>query len=209
MTPKQIYDSIYQYIGNKDTIICNLHSACSPLKGMSYLCKKEGSIIRTIDFDSVKELADIEKGIESRKSVDCVVCTSSDSYFCFVELKSWKLHLIHNGKEKDIRKQAQKYESDLPRKLTDSIEICKQITGDKGIFDNCKIIYILLTDISTNTTPMSGLYSIDANLTALAGTSSNLNMLCNQLSQNIMDNISTVEARYWECCNFDAELSKL
>ena len=208
MTPKQIYDSIYQYIGNKDTIICNLHSACSPLKGKSYLCANVGSNIRTIDFDSVKELADIEKGIESRKSVDCVVCTPSDSYFCFVELKSWKLLLLHNGQEKDIRKQSKKYESDLPRKFTDSLEICKQIINE-GVFDNCKIIYILLTDISNSIGQLSALSNIDANLTALAGTSSNLNMLCNQLSQNIMDNIPNVETRYWECCNFDAELSKL
>ena len=208
MTPKQIYDSIYQYIGNKDTIICNLHSACSQLKGKSYLCANVGSNIRTIDFDSVKELADIEKGIESRKSVDCVVCTPSDSYFCFVELKSWKLLLLHNGKEKDIRKQSIKYESDLPKKITDSIEICKQIINN-GVFDNCKIIYILLTDISNNTDPLSGLSSINSNLTALAGTSSNLNILCNKLTQNIMDNIPNVETRYWECCNFDAELSKL
>lgn len=209
MTPKQIYDSIYQYVGNKDTIICNLHSACSPLKKKSYLCTKVGSNTKIIDFDSVKDLADKEKGIESRKSADSIVYTPSNSYFCFVELKSWKLLLLHNGDEKVIHKQAAKYESDLPRKLTDSIEICKQITGDKGIFDNCKIIYILLTDIPNDTDPQSGLSSINSNLTALAGTSSNLNILCNKLTQNIMDNIPNVETRYWECCNFDMELSKL
>lgn len=208
MTPKQIYDSIYQYIGNKDTIICNLHSACSPFKGKSYLCTKVGSNIRTIDFDAVKKLADIEKGIESRKSADSVVYAPSGSYFCFVELKSWKLLLLHNGNEKDIYKQATKYESDLPRKLADSIEICKQVINDR-VFDNCKIIFMLLTDIPNDKDPQSGLSSINFNLTALAGTSSNLNILCNKLSQNIMDNIPNVETRYWECCNFDAELSKL
>ena len=173
------------------------------------MCKKEGSKVKIIDFDSVKEQADIEKGIESRKSVDSVVATPSDSYFCFVELKSWQLLLTYKGDEKSIRKQAKNYESDLPRKLTDSIEICKQITNDVGVFDNCKIIYILLTDIPNQKNQMSGISNIDAKLTALAGTSSNLNLLCNQLSQNIMDNIPKVETRYWECSNFDVELSKL
>ena len=209
MTPKQIFESIYAYIGNKDTIICNIHSACSPLKGKSYICKQGRSKVRIIDFDSVKQQADIDKGIESRKSVDSVVTSPSDSYFCFVELKSWKLLINNKGTEKSIRKQATKYESDLPLKLTDSIEICKQVTQDNGVFDNCKIIYILLTDIPNPMDQLSGLSRIDANLTALAGTSSNLNLLCNQLSQNIMDNIPKVETRYWECSDFDVELSKL
>ena len=39
MTPKQIYNHIYHYIGNQDTIICNLHSACSPIKGKNYICR--------------------------------------------------------------------------------------------------------------------------------------------------------------------------
>ena len=68
MTPKQIFESIYAYIGNKDTIICNIHSACSPLKGKSYICKQGGSKVRIIDFDSVKQQADIDKGIGTPSS---------------------------------------------------------------------------------------------------------------------------------------------
>lgn len=55
----------------------------------------------------------------------------------------------------------------------------------------------------------SGLSSIDSALTALAGTSSDLNKLCNRLSKDIMTNMPKIETRYWECRRFDAELSRL
>lgn len=54
-------------------------------------------------------------GIESRKSVDALTESPTGSYLCFVELKSWDLLLSNKGTEKSIRKQAQKYESDLPQ----------------------------------------------------------------------------------------------
>lgn len=208
MTPRQIYDSLYQYIGKSD-VICDLHSACSPVKGRKYMCVESKSGTRVIDFDSVKTRADIESCIESRKSVDAVVASPSNSVFCFIEMKSWNLLLTHNGNESGIRRQARKYESDLPEKLYRSIEICKQVTHDNSIFDDCHIIYILITDIPVKFSKDSGISSIESNLAALAGTSSNLNMLCNQLSKNIMDNIPKIETRYWECRNFDTELSCL
>lgn len=209
MTPKQVYDSICHYVEGQNTIICNLHSACSPFQGKSYMCTGQKSQISVIDFDSVKTKADIDSGIESRKSVDAVVHSPSNTFFCFVEMKSWDLLLTHNGNEANIRKQAKKYESDLPKKLADSIEICKQITGDNSILDNCHIVYILITDIPVNSNLNSGISSINSALSALAGTSSNLNVLCNQLSRNIMNNIPKVETRYWECRSFDNELSNL
>lgn len=209
MTPKQIYDSIYHYVSNRNTTICDLHSACSPSKGKKYMCVESKSKIRVIDFDSVKIMADIECGIESRKSVDAVVDSPSNSFFCFIEMKSWELLLAHHRSEASIRKQVQKYESDLPEKLVKSIEICKQITNNDSIFDDCQIVYILITDISVETNKDSGILSIDSALTALAGSSSNLNMLCNQLSWGVMNNMSKVETRYWECRNFDVELSRL
>ena len=55
----------------------------------------------------------------------------------------------------------------------------------------------------------SGLSSIDSALTALAGTSSDLNKLCNRLSKDIMANMPKIETRYWKCRRFDAELSRL
>ena len=209
MTPKQVYDSICHYVGNRDSIICNLHSACSPIRGKSYMCTKPKSKVPVIDFDSVKTKADIEAGIESRKSVDAVVNSPSNSFFCFVEMKSWNLLLTHSENEVSIRKQAKKYESDLPEKLAKSIEICKQIIGNNSILDDCHIVYILITDIPVKSDKDSGILSIESALTALAGTSSNLNILCNQLSRNIMNNIPKVETRYWECRNFDMELSNL
>lgn len=208
MTPRQVYNTISHYIGGRDTIICDLHSACSPIKGMGYMCAGTTSTVHVIDSDSVKIKADVERGVESRKSVDAVVSSPSGSYFCFVELKSWGLLLAHNGDERRIRKQAHKYKSDLPEKLAKSLEICKQVTRDNTVFNDCRVIYILITDIPVGIND-SAILSIDSALTALAGTSSNLNKLCNQLSTGVMAGIPNVETRYWECRRFDAELSRL
>lgn len=206
MTPSEIYDKIRQYTEGCETIICNLHSACSPTKGKIYMCTSQGSKTPVIDFDTVKTEADKVLNIESRNSVDGLTKSPSGNYLCFVELKSWDLVLSYNGTEKAIRRQAKKYESNLPLKLTDSISICKQICKDNLALDNCRILFILLSDISVKE---DGLSDINSNLTALAGSSSNLNMLCNQLSADIMNGIPNVETRYWECREFDKKLKLL
>lgn len=205
MKPDQVYSAILEYIDSNTTCICDLHSACSSLLGKVYMCKKQTSQTMVINFDDVKTKADRDLQLKARKSVDAVVKSPSNKFFCFVEMKSWDLCIKYNGNEKKIQSQAKKYESDLPEKLKDSIEICKQITNDNSIFDNCNIVYILVTDISVD----SGISIIDSDLTALAGTSSNLNVLCNQLSSNIMNNIPDIQTRYWECRNFDGNLSSL
>lgn len=206
MTPSEIYDKIKQYTEGCETIICDLHNACSPTKGKTYICTSQGSKTQVIDFDTIKTEADKALNIESRNSVDALTKSLSGNYLCLVELKSWNLVLSYNGTENSIRKQAKKYKSNLPQKLTDSISICKQICKDKSVFDNCRIIFILLSDISVEE---DGLSYFNSNLTALAGSSSNLNLLCNQLSADIMNGIPNVETRYWECREFDGKLEVL
>lgn len=206
MTPLEIYNKVLAFTVAPTTIICNLHSACSLQKGKTYLCIHPGSKTPVIDFDEVKTRADVERGLESRKSVDALTVNPSETYLCFIELKSWELQINFNGSEKKIRQQAAKYSSDLPIKLSDSIQICEEITNNPGIFRDCKIIYILVTDISVAD---DGIMAFNSDLTALAGTSSNLKELCNTLSRGVMANITSVETRYWECRSFDRNLSTL
>jgi len=165
-----------------------------------------GSKYPVIDFDSVKTMADMRKSARSRKSVDAVALAPSQKTLCFVELKSWELLIKNEGTEDKVKKQAGKYTSDLPKKLSDSISICQEIVGDSGAFNGCRVLYVLVTDISVDD---NGLDALNADLSALAGISSNLNILCNRLSRNIMSGIPTVETRYWECREFDGEMAKL
>ena len=206
MTPSELYDKISEYLGTCDKIICDIHSACSPDKGKKYMCVTPASDTHVIDFDKVKEKADKEKGMESRKSVDAVKDSSSGCYFCFIELKSWQLLISHNGNKDKIEKQAAKYASDLPIKFMHSMEICREICSDENALDGCKIIYILVSDTSPE---KDGLADINASLTALAGTSSNLNILCDKLSSDIMKGIPNVETRYWKCREFDSDFASL
>lgn len=206
MKPAEVYRLVGSFLGEDTSAICALHSACSPLKGKKYQCGEVGSHYPVLDFDSVKIKADIEARKESRKSVDALALTPSDKILCFIELKSWELLINNKGDEKKVRKQAEKYSSDLPLKLSDSLEICREIVGDHGEGSVSQILYILITDISVVT---NGLEAFDSDLSALAGISSNLNMLCNRLSTDIMQGIPNVETRYWECRDFDHEISKL
>lgn len=206
MTPLEIYNQVSAFVASPATIICNLHSACSPKNWRTYLCTNPGSKTPVIDFDEVKTLADSANGIESRKSVDALTVNPSQTYLCFIELKSWELQICFNGTENKIRKQAAKYSSDLPVKLSDSMQICQEITGNPDTFESCRIMYILVTDI---TVADDGIMAFNSDLTALAGTSSNLKDLCNTLTQDVMNNITSVETRYWECRKFDRNLSSL
>lgn len=201
MTPLEIYNSIKNYIG-KDNIICNLHSAC---KNSKYLCEQIASNKNVLDFDAVSHKWCKDKCISDIKSVDAITNSFSNNYLCFIELKSWKLFLKHNQSESAIYNQADKYESDLPNKLQESIELCKEITNKNSTFNNCNIVFILLTDISVE----DGISSIDSALTALAGTASNLKTLCNKKSKDVLDKISNIETRYWECKEFDEKIAKL
>lgn len=206
MTPLDIYNQVYALSGLPTRIICDIHSACSPQKKKSYLCIHAGSKTPVIDFDEVKIRADIARGLESRKSVDALIVSPSSAFLCFIELKSWELLITYKGSEKNVRKQVVKYSSDLPTKLSDSMEICEEITNNPDAFDSCKIIYILLTDISVVD---DGISAFSSDLMALAGTSSNLKELCNSLSKGVMDGITAVETRYWECRSFDKSISNL
>lgn len=206
MTPLDIYNQVNAFSGLPTTIICDLHSACSPQKKKSYLCIHAGSNIPVIDFDNVKTLADIARGVELRKSVDALTVSPSGTFLCFIELKSWELLITYSGSEKNVRKQVAKYSSDLPTKLSDSMQICEEITNNPETFDECKIIYILVTDISVVD---DGITAFSSDLMALAGISSNLKDLCNSLSKGVMDGITSVETRYWECRSFDRNISVL
>lgn len=206
MTPLEIFNQVYAFSGISKTIICDLHSACSPQKRKSYLCTYAGSKTPVIDFDYVKTCADKAQGLESRKSVDALTVSPSSKFLCFIELKSWELLITYKGSEKNIRKQVAKYSSDLPIKLFDSIKICEEITNNPNAFNECKVIYILVTDISVEN---DGISAFSSDLMALAGISSNLKELCNSLSKGVMDGITSVETRYWECRSFDSNLSNL
>lgn len=204
MTPKEIYDVISDYSEERKTIICNLHSACTPYKKKVYMCKHPGSSWPVINFDAVKEKLDKSLSRESKKSVDALTISPNEKYLCFVELKSWNLLLSHNGTEHMIQKKAAKYKSDLPLKISDSFTICQEICEIESVVNTCKICYILVTDISVEHEPLA---SIQSNLTALAGTSSKL--LCNQLSQDIMNGITGFETHYWCCRDFDKNIQHL
>lgn len=206
MTPSAIFPAICTYSGKDLTVVCDLHSACQLVKGRVYMCGVAGSKYPVLEFDGVKTKADEDKGFESRSSVDAIAIPPSQSSICFVELKSWALPLSDKPTEAKITKKAAKYASSLPRKLSDSIEICREIIGASDAFEGCRIVYVLLTDISVED---NGLESLEADLSALAGISSNFNHLCNELSKNIMVGIPDVESRYWECREFDNNILTL
>lgn len=206
MRPSEIYLVIEHYSGRKPTTICRLHSACAPDKKRNFACGCEKSTYPVIDFDKVKDQHDRYSGKAVRKSVDALAVTPSESYLCFIELKSWQMLLDNYGTEAKVKQQAKGYETSLPKKLTDSIEICKEITGDPESMTDCDILYALVTDISIEE---DGFKTFVSDMTELMETPFNLSQLCNNLSRKIMQNIPDIQTRYWECRNFDTSISNL
>ena len=186
----------------KTTIVCNIHSACC----RQYQCATP-SMHTVLDFDAIK--TDFDKSCRKKhKSVDAVALSGSRNKFCFIELKSWNLLLKYNSNQPQtaIHAQAQKYQSSLPNKLYDSMEICKDLSSDPDLFASVSAVYILVTDIDVYHRPLESFVS---NLNALAGTSSDWIALCNALSQNIMSNIKRVSTYYEHCEKLDALLARI
>ncbi len=206
MTPSEIYGAVAAFSSCPPKIICDINSACNPGKGRAYACVMAGSAHAVIDFDEVKKLADVAKGCGARKSVDGLALPPSRKLLCFIELKSWKMVLRNQASEQDIVRKAGKYESDLPGKLTRSLEMCKEIMGDENALDGCSIAYALVSDIVIDDNPFEMLVS---DLDGLAGTASDLRKLCNSLSAGIMGKIAGADAYYWDCRNFDKEIARL
>ena len=203
MTPKDLYDLLRRKYQGNTGIICDLHSACRP--GRGYRCGSPHNHNEVMDFDKVK--TEHVKGTPKQySSVDAVAVSASREKFCFVELKSWQELWNHEGTVKAINAKADKYENSLPKKLTDSMTICIAETGNADLFADVPAVFVLVTDIDVNLRPLESLAS---NLNALAGTSSDWVLLCNKLSQGILNNISYLPTYYKQCKDFDAFIGSL
>lgn len=202
MTPHDIIIYLATYSPGSRSIVCEINSGC---KGY-YLCGTPKSSTEVLNFDKIKEKFQDEAKIPYSKSVDAVCATPQNTRLCFIEMKSWEMFLRYNNDEKAVEKQSEKYGADLPDKLSSSITLCNQILSPDKPFDNCRLSYILLTDIDTET---NGIASINENLAMLTGTASNLKDLCNRYSQSIMDGIDGVDTHYWCCRDFDDHIANL
>ena len=202
MTPDSLYDLLVAKCPVKETIVCDIHSACR----RQYQCACCSKHL-VLDFDAIK--TDFDRLFHKKhKSVDAVTLSGSQNKFCFIELKSWNLLLTYNSNKEQtaIHKQARKYESSLPDKLYDSMDICKELSSDPDLFGSVSAVYILVTDIDVCHQPLESLVS---NLNVLAGTSSDWIALCNTLSRGIMSNIKRVSTYYEHCEKLDILLATI
>ncbi len=213
MNPSEIYATIKKrHPDVEETSLCNLHSACSPRSGKSYMCRIAGSRHPALDFDKVKDEFVKCAGLPSCSSVDALAVTPSGHSLCFAELKSWEMVNIYNRDEEKksriIQKQASKYKSDIPKKLVDSITICEQTI--EGSLQGIDLHLILVTDINTSVNSSATLAN---NLNMLAGTAvkkiDDWRELCNTLSQNILNGITGITTHYWHCTEFDSKIATL
>ncbi|MEZ3591737.1 MAG: hypothetical protein K1V84_11940 [Muribaculaceae bacterium] len=215
MSAEKIYTTVAAYLPDiATTNVCDLHSACSPVKHKTYMCEgKKGSRYPMIDFDRIKERYCKANSLKSIKSIDALALSPSKSRLCLIELKSWLMVLEPPVESKrspatptDVEAQTTKYSSALPTKLASSITLCREITDDPTLFTDLAIDYILVTDIDTDTDAIEGLLS---NLSALAGTGSKLIPLCNRLSRDIMSGITNADTHYWHCRDLDTKIQSL
>lgn len=213
MTPNEVYNAVRQcYPDAEETSLCNLHSACSPRCKKVYMCGTGISTYPNLDFDKVKEDYVKSEGLPSCSSVDALAPSPSDRALCFTELKSWEMVYRYSATDRKcinmINRKASEYKSDIPKKLTDSIEICKKAAG--GNLQGINLHLILVTDIDTTVGSEKALAN---NLNLLAGTAvkqtSDWRDLCNTLSKGILNGITGITTHYWRCTDFDTKIATL
>ena len=199
----RLYQRLKHYASLQPTTVCMLHEAESaiPCPRSGVFCGTE-SRIPVINFDAVKEHYCAQNRISSMASVDAVM--HKNDLFLFVEIKSWKNFEQYQIKPTDnavVRKQkieekAKKFK--LKKKVEASMVICNEMSKEKHLFDNKRVLYVLMTDIDTVIDPMDrfrarlGLLSYKA-----------VNMLhFNDASVAELKTVG-IDARYVYCRKFD------
>ncbi|MDE7402187.1 MAG: hypothetical protein K2M87_02105 [Muribaculaceae bacterium] len=208
MTPLEVYNKLLD-AGATEDYICNLHSACSPAKEKPYLCGSLRSSVHVIDFDAFEwKIADAE-GRSHEPSVDAVALPEDKECLLFVELKSWEMVLRYHGTEEQISNQAEKYKDAFPRKLLHSMQLCREICESPDALNDCRKGFVFMTDIPTASMGIEGFFSDMETLAATATPAENrLKDLCRDLGKEALAAVTGINTYYWECRDFDRQLSR-
>lgn len=199
----RLYQRLKHYASLQPTTVCMLHEAAPGIScpQSSVFCGTE-SHNSAINFDAVKEYYCRQRHIRSMASVDAVMHKSD--LFLFVEIKSWKNFEQYQIKPTDseaVRKQkiedkAKKFK--LKKKVESSMAICSELSKDTHLFDNMRVLYVLMTDIDTVVDPMDRFRARLGSLSYKA-----VNML--HFNDASMSELKTVgmDVRYVFCRKFD------
>lgn len=146
MTPIELYEFLRsQYSDLEVDSICQIEKTCKRTE----FCKNKQSR-PVLDFDEIKENYYNKIGVDKKPaSVDAVCVGDSQKYFCFVELKGWRIYISKLDKQKrSVSETAEGY--NLSGKLKDSQTLCTALTSDKDLFANMPVVFLLVTDIDVN-----------------------------------------------------------
>lgn len=97
MTPIELYEFLRsQYSDLEVDSICQIEKTCKRTE----FCKNKQSR-PVLDFDEIKENYYNKIGVDKKPaSVDAVCVGDSQKYFCFVELKGWRIYISKLDKQK-------------------------------------------------------------------------------------------------------------
>ncbi len=202
-TPKELFDKI-KAVYPFPTNICSLHKLCTDKPMCEIGSKKE-----VLDFDKIKISEDSKGHLkEYRKSVDAITYTDKGTFFCFAEIKGWKEFLKRNknASAQNVQTQIDRYS--LKEKMTDSIQICRDIAGE-NIFDDTPICFLIITDIEIESNPLDLLAE---NLNFLSETATT--WLCNDLLKAKVETLTSEEIKeinkkYISCWDFDKTMNSI
>ena len=134
--------------------------------------------------------------------------TYTGKRFCFVEAKGWVKFLEHlkaRDKVAAIKKQAASY--DLNKKLFNSIDICRLVSGISELLLEMPVTFVLVTDIETES---NGLEMFRSNLLKLSDSTDIWTEYCNQELKSRLDTIpGNIPTVYISCKDFDEKMSLL
>ena len=84
--------------------------------------------------------------------------------------------------------------------------MCEEITGLTDLFDNLPLVFILVTDIDINVSPMASFTNM---LQSLAQTSTSKHFECVNESKEVLKSEITIQHDYVYCKDFDKHIASL
>lgn len=190
----KVYEYIKKYASLNDNTFCGLHKCVAP-----DICRDKQHHLM-LNFDEVKNHFCRIRKISPHKSADGLSYNANGILF-IIEIKGWEAYYIHSNPNSGEKIQQKVAEYKLPKKLSDSLMICKDVLNVMSPI-TLPIVYLVVSDINNE-----GIESIERNLLLLSETSTDFSKIYSASIKSVLNSIPDIDVGFVENCRkIDEEL---
>lgn len=192
----ETYKLVQEFALLTDHTFCYLHKCAEPITCAFHQHHD------MLNFDDVKTCYCEKRGIKSCKSVDALSYNDKGILF-LIEIKGWELYEKHyNPKtEQEVKAKVKKYK--LVTKLSDSLEICKDVLSETWTEVVLPIVYFVVSDVKRK-----AVEELAAALSVLAETSSDFSEVYGKEIDAQLSGIHDIDCGYVaDCRQIDKEIN--